>query len=132
MGGYGAAIIGLHHPELFTQIVTLAGYFIIDDLTFAFGHSPENDDKIAYQTPDVFLSRAKDFRWFLAESPTDPNALVQGQAASWSQKLRLNGASATLSAEPGGHTYDFSNNEMSPVANWFIWPKVTTTAKNKK
>jgi S-formylglutathione hydrolase FrmB len=82
MGGYGAAIIGLHHPELFTQIVTLAGYFITDDLTDAFG------SHTAVHTPSTYLGRANKFRWFVAEGKDDYTVPIRGQAVSWASNSR--------------------------------------------
>ena len=55
MGGYGAAIIALHHPKLFGQVVSISGYFITDDITEAFSGAK----KIAYQSPSTFLKVAK-------------------------------------------------------------------------
>lgn len=121
MGGYGAAIIGLHHPELFGQVVTLAGYFVIDDLTNAFDDGGTTDKKHVYQTPSTFLKVAKQIHWFLGESSQDYTALIRGQAAAWGTKLKTVKASYTLSHASGGHSYVFVGNEVPIFTKWFKW-----------
>jgi S-formylglutathione hydrolase FrmB len=125
MGGYGAAIIGLHHPELFSQVVTLAGYFVIDDLTNAFGPNATSAKKQAYQTPTNYLKSAKKIRWFLGESRQDFTQLIRGQAAAWSAKLKSIKAPYSTSSANGGHSYVFVNGEVPIIAKWFKWGTVT-------
>ena len=124
MGGYGAAIIGLHHPELFGQIITLAGYFVTDDLTNAFGGA-SHSSKVAYQTPSNFLKTANKSRWFLSESNQDFTALIHGQAASWGKKLKSVNASYTISELPGGHSYAYVASEIPMIVQWLKWPLFT-------
>ena len=121
MGGYGAAIIGLHHPNLYGQVVTLAGYFTIDDLTNAFGPGTETDKKHEYQTPSSYLKVANKIRWFLGESNQDYTQLIHGQAAAWGTKLKTVKASYTLSSASGGHSYVFVGAEIPLVLKWFKW-----------
>jgi S-formylglutathione hydrolase FrmB len=121
MGGYGAAIIGLHNPQLFSQVITIAGYFIEDDLTNAFGRAPSNKAKISYQNPSSYLSRANQFRWFLGYSPTDINTLIQGQAQSWGTKIATVKASYYLSPMSGGHSYAMVDSQMAPLTKWLKW-----------
>ncbi|TRZ86747.1 MAG: hypothetical protein D4R83_04025, partial [Streptomycetaceae bacterium] len=128
MGGYGAAIIGLHHPELFGQVVTLAGYFEVDDLTNAFGTGTSSAKKMAYQTPTTFLKVASKDRWFLAESSQDYTVLIRGQASSWGRKLKGVKASYTLSNAAGGHSYLFVANEIPKVLKWFKWAITTPSS----
>ena len=122
MGGYGAAIIGLHHPELFGQVITLAGYFVVDDLTGAFGPGAETDKKHLSQTPSTYLKVANKMRWFLGESSQDYTQLIRGQAASWGAKLKTVKASYTLSTNlTGGHSYVFVAAEIPLVTKWLKW-----------
>lgn len=116
MGGYGAAIIGLHHPELFTQIATLAGYFIIDDLTDAFGSNR------FIHSPATYLSRANKFAWFLAEGRDDYTTPIRGQAVSWASKLKKVRARYVLQRPNGGHSFAFVGGEVPIIAKWFVWP----------
>ena len=129
MGGYGAAIIGLHHPELYGQVVTLAGYFVVDDLTGAFGPGAETDKKHTYQTPSAFLKSANKIRWYMGESKFDYTPLIRGQAAAWGKKLHSVKASYTLSTNlVGGHSYAFVQSEIPLVSKWFTWTPVAPTA----
>ena len=121
MGGYGAAIIGLHHPTLFGQVVTLAGYFAIDDLTGAFDSGPTSVAKHIYQNPVTFLKVANKVRWFLGESPDDYTQLIRGQAAAWGAKLKSVKASYSIKYAPGGHSYLFVGREIPLVVKWFKW-----------
>jgi enterochelin esterase-like enzyme len=122
MGGYGAAIIALHHPDLFSQIATMAGYFVIDDLTNAFATSK----KIAYQTPSNYLSRAKLVKWFLSEANDDYTPLIRGQASYWAGEIKPEEAKYVLRPGSGGHSFIFVGHEMPVIAKWFTWPKVPT------
>jgi len=121
MGGYGAAIIGLHHPELFTQIATLAGYFITDDLTDAFGLNS------SIHTPSTYLNRANKFTWFLAEGKDDYTVPIRGQAVSWAAKLKKVKAKYVLQSPSGGHSFTFVAGEMPSIAKWLVWPAMPTT-----
>ena len=116
MGGYGAAIIGLHHPELFTQIATMAGYFIVDDLTGAFGSNKTT------QTPSTYLNRANQFTWFLAEGKDDYTLPIRGQAANWATKLKKVKAKYLLQRPSGGHSFTFVADEVPLIAKWLVWP----------
>jgi S-formylglutathione hydrolase FrmB len=121
MGGYGAAMIALHHPQLFSQVATMAGYFVVDDLTGAFWTSK----KIYTQTPSHYLSRAKDSKWFLSEAKDDYTPLIRGQAASWAAKIKHVKATYTLRPGSGGHSFIFVGREIPLIAKWFTWPKST-------
>lgn len=116
MGGYGAAIIGLHHPELFTQIVTMAGYFITDDLTGAFGSN------ITMHAPSTYVNRANKFRWFLAEGKDDYTLPIRGQAVAWATKLKKVKAKYVLQRPSGGHSFTFVAGEVPSIAHWLAWP----------
>ncbi|HEX7405657.1 MAG TPA: alpha/beta hydrolase-fold protein [Candidatus Nanopelagicaceae bacterium] len=120
MGGYGAAIIGLHHPELFSQIATMAGYFVVDDLTDAFGTTK----KIAIQTPSTYLTRAHESSWFLSEAKDDYTPLIRGQAADWAVKLKIAKANYVLKPGSGGHSFIFVGAEIPLIAKWFTWPRL--------
>ena len=116
MGGYGAAIIGLHHPELFSQIATVAGYFITDDLTDAFG------SKKVTHAPSTYLNQASKFKWFLAEGNDDYTLPIRGQAVSWASKLKKVDAKYVLQRPSGGHSFTFVAGEVPKIAKWLVWP----------
>ncbi len=118
MGGYGAAIIALHHPKLFGQVVTISGYFLTDDITAAF----EGAKKIAYQNPSNFLSAAINFRWYLAEGVDDFTQPIHGQADLWGKKLKSVKAPVAIVKPSGGHSFVVVSNQITPIAKWMKWP----------
>ena len=118
MGGYGSGMIALHHPDLYGQVATLAGYFIVDDLTAAFKGSV----KIAYQSPINFLGAAKKLRWFMAEARDDYTTPIRGQMASWSKKLAALKIPVVTNAPTGGHSFIFVAAQTLLYPKWFIWP----------
>ena len=65
-------------------LFTLAGYFVVDDLTRAFVGA----DKIAYQNPNNFMKVAASFRWFLAEARDDFSRPIRGEMVRWSSNLK--------------------------------------------
>jgi S-formylglutathione hydrolase FrmB len=119
MGGYGAAIIGLHHPELFSQIATMDGYFTIDDLTGAFGTTRTEKS----HAPLTYLNSANKSKWFLSEARDDYTPLIHGQARKWAGKVKTVKAKYILRLGSGGHSFVFVGNEMPAIANWFSWPR---------
>jgi len=122
MGGYGAAMIALHHPDLYGQVVTLAGYFLVDDLTGAFKGSV----KIAYQSPSNYLANAKKLRWFMAEAKDDFTTPIRGEMAVWSKKLAALKIPVVTSAPTGGHSFVFVASQTLLYPKWFIWPQAQT------
>lgn len=118
MGGYGAAIIALHHPDLYSQVVTLAGYFLVDDLTAAF----KGPAKIAYQNPNNFMAAAKKLRWYVAEAKDDFTTPIRGEMARWSKKLTALKIPVMTSSPFGGHSFAFVGSEALIFGKWFIWP----------
>ena len=114
MGGYGAANLALRHPDLFGQFVSMAGYFHVDDPDGMFG----SDSKLqAANTPDKMVQQAANKRVLLLEDQDDSNALIQGQAAEFAQRLQDCSCGVDLNwhLEPGGHTYDFVTNSFPKV-----------------
>jgi len=122
MGGYGASIIALHHPDLFSQVSTFAGYFLVDDLTGAFKGSA----KINFQNPNNFMSAAKQLRWYLAEARDDYTQPIHGEMARWSKKLAALKIPVTTHSPTGGHSFIFVGNESLLLTTWLRWPPLPT------
>jgi len=122
MGGYGASIIALHHPDLFSQVTTLAGYFLVDDLTGAFKGSA----KLNFQNPSNFMSAAKQLRWYLAEAKDDYTQPIHGEMARWSKKLVALKIPVTTHSPTGGHSFIFVGNEALLLTSWLKWPPLPT------
>jgi S-formylglutathione hydrolase FrmB len=67
MGGYGAAMLALRHPNLYGQVATLAGYFTIDDPDGIFDDDPAVES--AYNPIDL-IALAPRVRWLSSRPRT--------------------------------------------------------------
>ncbi len=56
MGGYGAVNLALRHPDLYGQVVPIAGYFHVDDTSGVFGNQLAAIDA---NTPELHLAGAR-------------------------------------------------------------------------
>ncbi len=54
-GGFGAANIGLHRPDVFSKVMSLDGYYQTDNSNLAFGHGPTSDGYRHYNSPYYYL-----------------------------------------------------------------------------
>jgi S-formylglutathione hydrolase FrmB len=106
MGGYGAANLGLRHPDEFGQIVAVSGYYHTDDLSGMFGGRPS---VIAANTPDAMVRAAAGKRIQLFESTSEPDPLIKHQASALAKRLRGCHCVKALDVRviPGDHDVDF-------------------------
>jgi enterochelin esterase-like enzyme len=106
MGGYGAANLGLRHPNLFGQIVAISGYFHVDDPSRMFGGGASVR---AVNTPDAMVAAAAGKRVQLIEATGESDPLIKGQAAEFAARLRDCGCAAAvdLRLDKGDHDVDF-------------------------
>lgn len=109
MGGYGAMNIALRHSSLFGQVVSIAGYFHPDDESGVFqgesGVSAAND-------PNDHVQNARGKHILLWEDQSDSYPLIQGQAASFYQRLAASHIPATLRITPGEHNWDYATGAL--------------------
>lgn len=106
MGGYGAANIGLRHPDLFGQIVGISGYYHTDDRSGMFGG---RRSALTANTPDDLVSAASGRRIQLFESASESDRLIKHQAADFGGRLQACHCVADLEVKvvPGDHDVDF-------------------------
>ncbi|WP_017585782.1 alpha/beta hydrolase [Nocardiopsis ganjiahuensis] len=103
MGGYGAAALGLRNPDLYSQVVSWAGYFRVDDPDGTFG---EDTDP---HSPDLLLESddVRDLRFMLVEGRDDHTPLqrgsIHGEAERFSELLTGHGMTVTTLHPRGGH-----------------------------
>jgi predicted esterase len=114
MGGYGASIIALHHPQLFASVVSVAGYFKIDDLTGVFS----SYKKRLMQEPANYLRAARQLRWLLIEGKYDYSYPVAGQARAWSALLTKNKINNKVIALPAGHSATLVSTAALTISKW--------------
>ncbi|MBS2535445.1 hypothetical protein KGQ20_22025 [Catenulispora sp. NF23] len=106
IGGYGAMNLGLRHPDLFGQVVSVSGYFRVDDTSGMFA---KHRAAIAANTPDTMVRAASGRRFLLIESKNESEPLIAGQAADFAGRLRSChcAGDVELRMERGDHNVDF-------------------------
>jgi S-formylglutathione hydrolase FrmB len=115
MGGYGAANIALRHPDLFGQVVSISGYFRVDDPDGMFGG---DSSVIAANTPSDLVARGAGKRWLLLEDVDEDDPLIRGAAQSFGSLLSRVGANVTMSMDPGTHDFGFLDRELKQVVDF--------------
>jgi S-formylglutathione hydrolase FrmB len=114
MGGYGASIIALHHPQLFASVVSVAGYFKLDDDTGAFSTYQKRE----MQEPANYLKAAKQLRWLLIQGKYDDTYPVAGQAKAWSAMLTAQKIKNKVLTLPGGHSSTLISTAALTISKW--------------
>lgn len=115
MGGFGAASVALRHPDLYSQVVSLAGYFHLDDPDKVFGTTKSSQDD---HDPTALVSQATNLRWFLAEADEDNEALTAHDAERYTTLLRKVGATVQLTRTAGPHGPSWAINQLPSVARF--------------
>ena len=105
MGGYGAMNIAMQNPGAFGQVVSISGYFVINDLSGMFDDKPA---VMARNDPSAHPAEARGMNIVLEEDAHDPLSLVRGQAAWMAGLLRKAGVPATLRIMPGSHSWSYA------------------------
>ena len=105
MGGYGAMNIAMQNPGVFGQVVSIAGYFVVNDLSDMLGDVPA---VIARNTPSAHPWQARGLQVLLDEDASDPYPLIRGQAAQMGGLLRKYGVPTTVHIQPGTHDWTYA------------------------
>ncbi|MBX9387429.1 alpha/beta hydrolase [Streptomonospora nanhaiensis] len=106
MGGYGAAALPLRHPGTYSQGVSWAGYFKVDDPSGTFGDNP------APHAPDRLLDNpdVRDIRFMLIEGKDDHTPLqegsIHGEARRFAGLLRERDMTVETLYPKGGHDFE--------------------------
>ena len=128
MGGYGAMNIALRHPAMFGQIVSIAGYFQVDDPAgmFAGGRS-----LMAANSPDLHVGMARGKRILLAEDRSDDLAVIRGQAAGFEALLDRAHIPATLRITAGRHDWDYAIGALADALGFLAvgWDQVAAVSR---
>ncbi|PRY00738.1 alpha/beta hydrolase [Allonocardiopsis opalescens] len=107
MGGYGSAALALRHPELYSQVVSWAGYFRVDDPSGTFGPDPDDEHAPDHLIEDPGTHR---LRFMLIEGEDDRTPLqigsIHGEAERFAEILRERDVHVETLFPPGGHTFD--------------------------
>lgn len=120
MGGYGAMNLALRHAKLYSQVVSLAGYFHIDDQSGVFGGLPAAQQA---NSPDQHVANAARTRVMLADGDAD-GTVAGGETARMAALMRNAGQHPVVSLTTGGHTDDWLRSTL-PATWTFLeqgWP----------
>jgi len=123
MGGYGAMNVALRHPRLFGQIVSVAGYFHVDDTAAMFaGHQA----LIAANSPELHIGMARGKRILLEEDRSDGLAVIRGQAAEFDALLDRAHVRATLRITAGAHDWGYAIGALADAVDFLAdgWDRV--------
>lgn len=112
MGGYGAMNIALRHRELFGQVVSVAGYFHVDDPDGMFADEP---GLIAANSPDRMATAARGLRILLLDGDADAQPVVRGEAERFAAVLQKARVPVEVSITPGGHSWSYVSSELDRI-----------------
>lgn len=115
MGGYGAANLGLRHPRVFGQIVSIAGYYHVDDPQGVFGGDVH---AISANSPDQHPAAARGHRVLLLDGEQEDQSLILGETARFAGLLHAAGVPAAVQYAPGKHDWAFVGDEFRLVARF--------------
>lgn len=117
MGGFGATNIALRHTDEYSALVSVAGYFHLDDPDHDFGTAAAQ----AANSPDQHAAAARGLRVLLADGSSDSLALTKGESQRFAAMLQRAGVDVTLMIRPGQHSYQFVTS---------IWPQIDAFLTN--
>lgn len=112
MGGYGAANIALHHPELFRGVMSVGGYFQAEGPVFGYGAG--SDAYRRFNSPSLWLATpggrkaAQQLVFVIGIGTTDGRYYQEG--LTFYQQARAMRLQVDLLVDVGGHS-------------WFLWAK---------
>jgi S-formylglutathione hydrolase FrmB len=102
MGGYGAVNLAFHHPDLFGQVVAIAGYFHVDDTSDVFDHQLAAIDAA---TPELHLDQARGERILLLDGSPGGDRVVSGESRLFYQQLVAARVPVSYEQLSGGHSW---------------------------
>jgi S-formylglutathione hydrolase FrmB len=116
MGGYAAMNIGLHHPDVYGAIASIAGYFDTDDESGVFGG---NASVIAANRPDQHLGAAREVRLMLAAGADDSTTPTNGEVGRFTALLHA-GVRPVIDIQPGGHDFTYLARELPRAFSFLV------------
>jgi S-formylglutathione hydrolase FrmB len=115
MGGYGAMNIALRHPDLFGQVVSVAGYFHVDDPDGMFAGDP---GAVAANSPDQHVDAARGLRILLLDGDQEDLDLVRGEARRFAGLLAGQGIPVTVLTGPGHHDWRYVARQYPAITDF--------------
>jgi S-formylglutathione hydrolase FrmB len=117
MGGYGAMNIGLHHPDVYGAIASIAGYFDTDDESGIFRG---NGAVVASNRPDRHLRAAHQVRMLLADAASDSTSVTAGEVPRFTAVLHAAGVQPLVDIQPGGHDLRYLTSELPRALSFLV------------
>jgi len=114
MGAFGAVNIALQHPKLFGQIVSVAGYFSLDDPSHMFATAQSR----LLNTPQTNIAQARGKRILLLDGSGEGLPLVRGQSADFDAALARAGVPAALYLARGRHDAAYEIRQMGVIQHF--------------
>ncbi len=130
MGGYGAAALGLRHPDEYRQVASFSGYYRVDDPDGVFGrqtstHAPDRLLSTAAQPAGAAAGQrppATGARFFLVEGTDEHTPLqvgsIHGEADRFAALLRARHVAVSVAHPPGGHSDAAWDPELGPMVSF--------------
>ena len=115
MGGYGAMNLGLRHPDLFGQIVSVAGYYHIDDPDRMGGGT---DVWTEDNSPDRHVAAGAGTRILLVADAEEHDRLIIGEALRYLGLATAAGQHPTYVLAPGGHTWSMVAGQVPTIVGF--------------
>ena len=115
MGGYGSANLAEHHPDLFGQLVSIAGYYHIDDLSGMGAGSPAWED--AY-SPDRHVAGLANTRTLLIVDAQESDPLIRGEGARFAALQRAAGQNPAFVVAPGNHSWTMVAGQIPTIVTF--------------
>jgi S-formylglutathione hydrolase FrmB len=112
MGGFGAMNLALRHPDIYGQVVSIAGYFRIDDPSHVFGSDPAT---LAANSPDQQIDVAALLRIMLTDGANDTEPVVEGETQRFAGLLRAAGQHPAVLITPGIHNWTYVASALPAV-----------------
>ncbi len=104
MGGYGAANLGLRHPDLYEAFVPMAGYFHVDDPAGVFGNKLLT---MVANTPELNLVATRRPRVLIVDGDSDNERVVKGESQAAASTMLANGVPVWFEVVAGSHSWQF-------------------------
>lgn len=103
MGGFAAAAIAMRHRGTYRTVLSIAGYFHLDDPDHSLGMTVTAQ---SHHDPDVLLAagRAAGMHVFLADGDNDTQPVVHGESQRYYADLHRHHVDAALTVVSGTHS----------------------------
>ena len=115
MGGYGSMNLGLRHPDLYGQIVSVAGYYHIDDPDRMGGGT---DAWKAANSPDQHVAAGAGTRILLVADAEEHDKLIMGEALRYLGLATAAGQHPAYVLAPGGHSWSMVAGQVPTIARF--------------